>query len=274
VSHQIITPRKSWIEKLKDGIAGSSPQVKQGLIAAASLFAVTILGTIGGCWKVSVENSQLNARLSATNELTHTQEAQLATLRHENQNLVVENSRYRTLMNPIERKAKELYPELETSAAVAKLAKDLDDTRNLATRGQFKPLSTELRGRIVDELKLIQPEMMAEKIKVSVACNAGNISRYKLAQELGEVLKESGLAADFRGSGDYMSENFETPVRVFVSSQGSPKLESLWKKTVQGISPFLNSGVVPIWNPATTNEIAFQIMGTPGFLPNGSVIFE
>jgi len=55
----IITPKQSWLEKLKSGVKSSSPQVKQGLIGAG----VALLIAIGGCVSVYSENSRLKSKV-------------------------------------------------------------------------------------------------------------------------------------------------------------------------------------------------------------------
>ena len=201
------------------------------------------------------------------------QDRTLAGLRHDNEILVAENNRWKLLMDPIERKAKEIYPELESSAAIAKLAKDLEDTRNLATRAEFKPLTQQLKAEVVNRLKTVQEGFAAEKITFVVSYLHGSIAREKLAQELTSLMEESGMQVKFDGSKQYMVESFETPVRVFLNLSGGG--EKLYRGTEQAISRFLTSGLVPLGNPSgATNEIVVQIMGTPAFLPDGSVIFE
>src|SRR2546423_77041 len=126
----IITVRQSWWEKLKAGVKSSTPQVKQALIGAAVAVLLALGSGIAGYWSVFKENFRLKQEISTKTERIQAQDAELAKLRHENQNLISENNRLRTVLDPVERKAKELYPDLEVTAAISKLAKDLEDVRN------------------------------------------------------------------------------------------------------------------------------------------------
>jgi hypothetical protein len=187
--------------------------------------------------------------------------------------LVPENNRWKLLMDPVERKAKQIYPELESSAAIAKLAKDLEDTRNLATRAEFKPLTEKLKAQIVSRLKATREVLRPEQITFVISYEHGSLGRAKLAQELTSLMQEAGIRTRFDGAGHFMVEPFETPVRVLINLSGGG--EKLYRATEQTISRLLTSGLVPLGYPAgATNEIRVQILGTPAFLPDGTVIFE
>src|SRR5579859_8192121 len=119
MSTTIITVKQSWWEKLKAGVKSSTPQVKQALIAAAVAILLALGTGIAGCWSVYKENSRLKQEVSVKTERVQAQDAELAKLRHENQNLISENNRLKMVLDPVERKAKELYPDLEASAAIS-----------------------------------------------------------------------------------------------------------------------------------------------------------
>ena len=262
----LIKPRQLWWEKLANKVKSFSPHVKQGLITGSVALVVGFAGLLVPYLIYSRENTSLKHDLSS-------EERTLAALRHENQILAAENNRWKLLMDPVERKAKEIYPELESSAAIAKLAKDLEDTRNLATRAEFKPLTPQLKAQVVSRLKGVQEAFRAEKITFVVSYQHGSLGRSKLAQELTSLMEESGVPVRLEGSAQYRVESFDTPVRVLINLSGGG--EKLYRATEQAISRFLTSGLVALGNPTSaTNEIVVQIMGTPAFLPDGSVIFE
>ena len=95
---------------------------------------------------LKVENREMKRDLQKAME-------EVASLRSRNAELHRENLHYKELLDPIRQKAEQLYPGLETDAALAKLAKDVNTVRKLATRDVYRPLSSELREHIVTDLR-------------------------------------------------------------------------------------------------------------------------
>jgi hypothetical protein len=265
----VLFAKYRWLPVVWEFIKKEYAGLKQGWL----LFLIALL--LLSYPAVRLWQSGLHANLLAKVEEIQRQDRELATLRHENQNLVVENNRLKIVLDPVERKAKELYPDLEASAAISKLAKDLEDVRNLATRVEFKPLSVELRKQVLADLNQVHQLSAGEKVRFVIGYEHGSEGRAKLAEELAKLLKESGMSVVFQGAGEYstVGQSFETPVRVFVHLD-SPA-QNLYHGTAPAISRLLTSGVVGLGNPNTdTNEVVVQILGIPAFLPDGSVIFQ
>jgi hypothetical protein len=69
---------KSWFKKLWDGIASSTPQVKQALIAATVTIILAIVGGIASYWHVNMDNAQLRGVNSQQTQQIHNLENSLA----------------------------------------------------------------------------------------------------------------------------------------------------------------------------------------------------
>jgi hypothetical protein len=87
-----------------------------------------------GKWALQNKVDSLDDALGAKRDEVATLEARVAGLHRE-------NLHYRELLDPIREKAEQLYPSLERDAAVAQLAKDINDVRELATRDIYKTLT-------------------------------------------------------------------------------------------------------------------------------------
>jgi hypothetical protein len=141
------------------------------------------------------ENEQLRHANAEHLKTIAEKDGTVSTLRHENENLLSINNRLQIMLNPIERKAKEIYPELESAAAVAKLAANLEEIRNLATRTTFKPLSSDLKGRLFDSLTRVQKTHPTNAITFEVHYLSGSNARSSVAKEFTDILGESGFSA-------------------------------------------------------------------------------
>ena len=166
-----------------------------------------------------------------------------------------------------DREIASLQSDLKKSKAI------LEETKNLATRPEYKSLKPELRDQILRGLKEMRKSVAGQKMVFFVGFEKGNLGRARLAEELSGLFKDAELETKYEGAGIYGPESFDTPVRVFMNLNGPG--ERIYRSMEQPLSRFFTSGIVPLGNPSTsTNEMHFQIMGTPAFLPDGSVIFE
>jgi hypothetical protein len=145
-------------------------------------------------------------RLEAENESLSGKIVELKSRNEELHEENLQNLHYKNLLDPIRRKAKELYPELETNAAVAMLAEDVKAVqepgtrdRELATRDRepaprdmYKPLSPDVRQRIISELEGIIANYRGAGPKVKITFDAGSLARLKVAESLYGIFKEAG----------------------------------------------------------------------------------
>jgi len=193
---------------------------------------------------------------------------ELAKLRHENENLVSENNRLKIVINPIERRAKEIYPELETGAALAKLAKDLEDVRSLATRSMFRPATPDVINTALHWLSAVPN---ATSTVVTVQYEKGSVQRQKVADELVDILTRAGFKASNAGGLLTMLKGPEPNISVSARSNNLAQAESL----LRAVTPFIHSTFVMVQNERlATNTLEIHLFGSPAFLPNGSVVFE
>lgn len=194
---------------------------------------------------------------------------ELAALRHTNQGLVVENSRLQTLLDPIQRKAKELYPELENAAAVAKLASDLDTVRMLALKDIFRSPSPELEAQVDKALGEFKARYADWKPSVRVEVESGSTTRRRVAEILGTMLQKHSLGAF--GGGLYVGNAPGAPITLSFGGND----DAYAKAFQQTVSPMI-SGEVVLRRDARmgTNALRLYLNGTPLFGPAGQVVFQ
>ncbi len=123
-------------------------------------------------------------------------ESDVVALRDRKDELHRENLHLRELIDPIQKKAELLYPELETVAAIARLAEDLQDVRSLATRDVYKPLAQDQKDRMVAALREIRSQSATTNMNVTVTVQQGSSSRARVADDLIRYLNEAGWKAE------------------------------------------------------------------------------
>lgn len=162
----------------------------RGLKVILSIVVILIIVSFVYIWfgpirDLQYENSQLSTDLAEA-------QREIASLRDKKNELHRENLNFKDLMDPIQRKAKFIYPEMETAAAIAKLSDDLQNVRSLATRDVYKPLVKQQREKLVIALKELLSSYSALPVKVSIVAQQGNHIRIKVANDLKEYLQEAG----------------------------------------------------------------------------------
>lgn len=188
-------------------------------------------------------------------------------LRSRNAGLHRENLHYEELLDPIRRKAEQLYPALETDAAVAKLAEDLEAVRELATRDTYRALSAEVRKQIVSNLANIVRNHSEWSLRVKIKYLTGSSVRVEVAQDLVTIFEEAGFDVEL-GMG---VEPYRSSVLIAYNPNDSGIANSI-AKAVYGFINVRFSGVEQEERPRGSFEII--IAGDPLFSVDGVVTFR
>lgn len=190
-------------------------------------------------------------------------------LRSRNAELHRENLHYRELLDPIRQKAEQLYPALDTDAALAKLVEEVRAVRELATRDTYKPLSLGVRKRIISELGNILRSYSGVSARVKITFDLGSSLRLKVAKELRGIFKEAGYVLDGNMTGALNPHS--SNVLILFNPEDSEVADSIAK----AVYAFMNvrfSGVQQEERPRGSFEII--IAGDPLFSPDGVVTFR
>jgi len=180
-----------------------------------------------------------------------------------------ENLHCEELLDPIRRKAEQLYPALETDAAVAKLAEDLKTVREPPTGDMYRPLSPDVRERTISELAKIPREYRGASPRVKITLDAGSLTRLKVAEDLYGILKETGYTLDGELT---ISLNQHSPGVLILFN---PEDSGVAYRIGTGMYGFIDnpfSSLEQVERPRTTFEII--IAGDPLFSEDGIVTFR
>lgn len=202
-------------------------------------------------------------RISQKNEV-------ISSLRFENEKLQRENLHLKEIINPIEQKAKELFPELETSAAMAKISEDIEKVRALATRDIYQPLNPELRTKIINTLKTLHSKYSQSNPRIKVGVEKGNKNRELLSVELIEILIEADFRAEKMPSYIIVTSGPQADIAI----KFNPESIGFAQELVSILNLFINTQFYGSKGKKLgKNTFEVYIDGTPQFLPNGSVAF-
>lgn len=122
--------------------------------------------------------------------------SEISDLRDRKNELHRENLHLKEIFNPVQRKAEQLYPELETAAAIAKLAEDLETVRSIATRDVYKPLVAQQKTKFIGSLQTLLSRYPSFAPTVTIIYQQGSSSRIKVAHDFKKYLEEAGFKAE------------------------------------------------------------------------------
>jgi hypothetical protein len=195
---------------------------------------------------------------------------EISSLRSKNAELHRENLYLKGIIDPIRKKAEQLYPELETVAALAKISKDIDDVRILATKDIYRPPTQQLKDKVVNDLKSVYMKYKEINPTIVVKVHTGNKYRYFINDELIKILKDSGFKmGDVKVNFWYGKEMINAEIEFHSDDI------NFATDFANSPSAFLNTKFHPSKKedlPKGTIEIA--VFGEPQFLPNGAVVFK
>jgi hypothetical protein len=180
-----------------------------------------------------------------------------------------ENIHCEELLEPFRNKAEQLYPELETDVAVAKLTENLEAVGRPSPRDMYKPLSPDVRQGIISELEGIIANYRGAGPKVRIAFDAGNLIRLQVAESLHGILREAG----YRVGGELAISFIQHSPGVSISF--NPEDSETAYRIGTAIYKFINnpySGVEQMERQRATYEII--IAGEPLLSQDGTVTFR
>ena len=161
------------------------------VVALIAVVTIYLYSRFGPARAFQKDNARLKASLSQS-------QAEVAALRDKKDELHRENLHLKELIDPIQKKAELLYPELETAAAIAKLAEDVQDVRSLATRDVYKPLAEDKQQEMVAALRALQAQGSFPNLSVTVVVQQGSSSRARVASDLKKYLQDAGWNAEMK----------------------------------------------------------------------------
>jgi len=177
-----------------------------------------------------------------------------------------ENLHQKELLSPIVK----LYPTLETAAAVAKLAEDIERVRELATRDLYRPLAAHIRERVVADLCRLRERHSEINLKVSVVPDQGIQLRIAVAGELTSVLRDAGYDAT-AAEPRVTITNSPLPVRITMN----PEDLGLAQELAREIGSFIDTKFSGISDDKRQKgTFVIWIAGDPLFSPDGVVTFR
>ena len=229
-----------------------------------------ILGT--ACYGLSqfVVIPRLNDTIAGLNGALEKKDEEIASLRHENQKLYATNLHLQEMVAPLERKARELYPNLESSAAIAELARSINVVRELATRNEFRAVNDDLRRRLENSLKDLVATSPNSQLRVIIRGREGDTNRQLLADGLVKILQAAGISAEV---GRFtVPIGVQEPMLIYCSPEETLLAETL----VKALGPALRNPKVSgkprsIQKPG---EFEIYLNGIPEFSPDGSVLLR
>ena len=199
-------------------------------------------------------------------------------LRHDVQALQQDNAQLREAMlatknalAPFERKANELYPDLGTPEAMARLVKELDDVSQLSLRHVFRSLNPDVHRELIGRLQGVGERYHGLSPSVLVKFQLGDDNRERVANELVKLLELTGIEADV------------TPTTVTPTDQRLPSVILICQRDTVPFAEDLMKALTPLFSTPMTGQIQngmptgklhLQFYGTPRFLRNGTIRFE
>jgi hypothetical protein len=231
------------------------------------------LGVVTLCAAMYVFYVKYDGLRSENTELRNAREqkdAEINRLNLEKAELHRENLHYKELLDPIQRKAGQLYPELEVDAALAKLTQDIETVRQLAVRDIYRPLSKGIRDSIISGLQAIQKRHSSLEVSISVQPVKGSNTLHSVAKELGDILENAGFNVEVAEPAIMMT-SWHEPVMILINSEDKGFVQELHDV----LKRFVNTKFAA--SPGQNFErgrLKFIIAGDPLFSPDGVVTFK
>ncbi len=235
----------------------------------AGIVFVWLYFKYGPVRRLEAENESLRGKIVEFRSSIESLREKIAALRLSDAEPYQENLHCEELLDPIRRKAEQLYPALETDAAVAKLAEDMEAIQAPPPRDMYKPLSPDVRERTISELANITRNYRAASPRVKITFDAGSLTRLKVAENLYGIFKEAGFSLDGELT---IALNQHSPGVLILFN---PDDSEVAYRIGTGIYGFINnqfSGVEQEELPRASFEII--IAGDPLFSEDGTVTFR
>lgn len=152
------------------------------------------------------DNADLNQKLAQAN-------SEISTLRDRKDELHRENLHLKEINDAIQKTAEQLHPELDTVAAIAKLAEDLETVLSLATRDVYKPLVAQKKKELISKLKELLAQHTSFTHTVTISYQQVISSHAKVVDDLKQYLEEAGFEVEI---GNIMSGYRRNPPNLSI----------------------------------------------------------
>jgi len=232
-----------------------------GIIAILSIWGYRQWGPVR---QLKSANTDLKKKLEST-------ESELAALRDTKNELHRENLHLKELIDPVQRKAEILYPELETAAAMAKLAEDLHEVRSLATRDVYRPLSPDRIAQLTKGLQSINAQAVEFPLTITIVVQQGSSAREKVAADLKRYIQRAGITVKKQSA-----MLFSTGTLPDISIKMHPEDLTVAEQFASVIGTlFINKQFAGTKKDKfVRGQIEIQISGDPLFTDTGIVTFK
>lgn len=199
-------------------------------------------------------------------------------LRHEAETLRQDNAQLRQALlstkNALalfERKANELYPDLNTPEAMARLVSELEEMSRLSLRTVFRSLNADLHRELVSRLRGVGERYQGLSPTVLVKFQQGDGNLDRVANELVKLLELTGIEADMTPTTATSTDRQLASVVLICQRDTVPFAEGLMK----ALTPLFSTPMTgQIQHGMPTGKLHLQFYGTPQFLRNGTIRFE
>jgi hypothetical protein len=233
------------------------------VVSTISIASIWVYMQFGPIRQLQSENARLQSELAATDRKAND-------LKDKKDELHRENLYYKTLVTTIQKKAEELYPELESAAALAKLAEDIQTVRSLATKDLYKPLDPSHSDALVQKLAEIRLRYLNPPNLV-MAVEQGNSSRMRVASDLKGFFDRAGFTTKIRPQQTFRT-GVPPDVRVTLNPANLQFVQELVDAVGQG---YINKKIAGAKDDKLgVDEIVIEINGDPLFSDTGIVTFR
>lgn len=201
----------------------------------------------------------------------NSRESSIVDLRARNAELHRENLHLRALLDPVRIMAQQLYPQMESDAAIAKLAENLEQVRELATSAIYRPLSSERKRALTDELSVLLRVTPPCPKAVKVFYDGGNRNRALIANDLVLLLSK----ADYSASGPQSILSLTAgsgvlpPVTIYIHPDDTTNAQGL----IAAVNSLFNTQAhVKRQEKRTKGTADIHIHGEPLFTDDGVMV--
>ena len=242
------------------------PVILKSCLGVVAIVVVSIWTYVqfGPMRKLSAENESLLGKLD-------TAKTELTVMTDRKNELYAETLYLKGILNPIQEKATLLYPELESAAAVARLAGDLQNVRALATREDYKPLPDGMRTSLVGALRSLRSQNPSALTNITVTVLMGSSVRERVANDLAQYLCAAGYRAHVASI--MTAYSAERPDIAIYFNPGDVDVVGRLTSIIGTL--FINEQFVGVKkNRGVKGDITIAIDGDPVFADSGIVTFK
>jgi hypothetical protein len=160
---------------------------------------------------------------------------------------------------------------LETQQALRKANDEIAVVRDVALRNEYRPLSPQLRRRLVSDLRTAQNRFKDMPLQIFVMPRGASQIRQKVAADLTAILSEAMFNATVQEDSSFDSLGRALPD---VQITTAPAHRQLTEAFMPIFSRFINTQFSVNFNEGNIGRLWVFINGDPLFMPDGVVSFR